>query len=209
MIILSILIPTITERNEMFTKLFNELHRQLEYMQTFHPSLGKIEILVDNSAKFLDGGLSIGKKCEALLKRAEGKYLCFLHDDDNISGNYLETIVRQCQSGADVITFRSLANLENYWSVIDMSLKYSVNDQCSPDYITRRRPWHICPVKSFLAKVHDFEDINYGEDWAWFEKVADSCLSEDHSESVIHSYIHRASVSEADRIIKFYDNTRI
>lgn len=201
MIILSILIPTIPERVEMFTKLYNELHKQLAYMQTFHESLGNIEILVDDSKKFNYGGLSIGKKREALVKRAEGRFLCFLDDDDQISGNYLETLVRLCQNRADVVTFRSLANLESYWSIIDMSLKYSGNDQCSPDYITRRRPWHICPVKSFLAKAHDFEDISYGEDWQWFEKVANSCLSESHTDAVIHSYVHRNSISEADKII--------
>lgn len=202
MVILSILIPTIPERHEKFTKLFNKLHRQLEYMQTFHSSLGHIEILVDSTPKFLEGGLSIGKKREALVKRAEGKYLCFLDDDDEIAGNYLETLVRLCQQGNDVVTFRSFADLENYWSIIDMSIKYALNDQCSPEYITRRRPWHVCPVKSFLAKVHDFEDSNYGEDWSWFYKVADTCLSESHTDAVIHKYIHRKSISEADNITK-------
>lgn len=201
MIILSILVATTPDRNEMFTELFNELHKQLEYMNTFHPSLGNIEILVDDSKRFLDGGLSIGKKREALLKRAEGRYLCYLDSDEKIAGNYLETLVRLCQTKADVITFRSLANLDTYWSLVDMSLNYSVNDETNPNFITRRMPWHICPVKSHLAKVHQFSDTSYGEDWGWFEKVLKGCTSEAHTDAIIHSYVHRASVSEADRIV--------
>jgi hypothetical protein len=200
MIILSILICTTEDRNEMFTELYNELHKQLEYMNTFHPSLGNIEILVDDSKRFLDGGLSIGKKREALLMRAEGRYLCYLDSDEKIAGNYLETLVRLCQSKADVITFRSLANLDSYWALVDMSLNNKENEQTNPDKICRRLPWHCCPVKSHLAKVHSFEDINYSEDWKWFHKVLKGCTSEAHTDAIIHQYVHRKAISEADKI---------
>ncbi len=199
MIILSILIPTIPERVEMFTKLFNELHKQLEYMNTFHPTLGRIEIIVDSGPRFLDGGLSIGKKREALVKRAEGKYLCFLDDDESISGNYLETLVRLCVKDQDVCTFRNISMMENFWMVVDMSLKFS-NDQASPDFIVRRKPWHICPVRSKYAKLYPFSDINYGEDWEWMSQVLKHCTTEAKSESVIHKYNH-GSHSESDKIV--------
>jgi hypothetical protein len=198
--VLSILICTTPDRNEMFTELFNDLNRQLEYMQTFHSSLGEIEILVDSSKKFLDGGLSIGKKREALVHRAAGRYLCFLDSDEQIAGNYLETLVRLCQSGADVITFRSLANLDSYWCVVDMSLKHTANDETHPELIAERKPWHVCPVKSHLAKGPKFENSNYGEDWSWMSEVLKSCQSEAKTNAVIHMYKHRAAVSEADKI---------
>lgn len=199
MIQLSILIPTIPERGDMFTRLFNELNSQLQYVQTVHPSLGNVQILVDDSKRFLDGGLSIGKKREALVRRAEGRYLCFLDDDENISRNYLETILRLCQRDADVITFRNFSRLERYWMVVDMSLKYAVNDQPNPDFMVRRRPWHICPVKSVFAKLHQFTDISYGEDWLWFEQVLKHCTTEAKTDAVIHEY-HHGKHSEADKI---------
>ena len=199
MIALSILIATTPDRHEMFTSLFNELHRQLEYIQTFHKSLGRIEILIDDSKRFLEGGLSIGKKREALMKRAEGKYLCFVDSDDKISGNYLETIMRLCKQDADVITFRSFAMLETFWTVIDMSLNHGDNQQANPDFIVRRKPWHVCPVKSHYAKIHNFDDINYGEDWRWYEKVLQSCKTEVHTDAILHMYIH-GKHSEADKI---------
>lgn len=201
MISLSILIPTIPERGEMFTELFNELHNQLQYIQTVHPALGRVEILVDDSKRFLDGGLSIGKKREALVKRAEGRFLCFLDDDDCIAPNYLETILRLCKQDADVCTFKNVSRLGTYWMVVDMSLRYPGNDQGSPEYTVRRRPWHICPVKSLYAKLYVFPDTNYGEDWVWFEQVLSHCTTEAKSGAIIHEYRH-GKHSESDKITK-------
>lgn len=201
MIILSVLIPTIPERGEMFTKLFNELHRQLEYMQTFHSSLGDIEIVVDGSKRFLDGGLSIGKKREALVKQAQGKYLCFLDDDETIAPNYLETLVRLCQHDADVVTFRNISKMDNFWMIVEMRLNYA-NETASPNHVVHRSPWHICPVKSLYAKTFPFEDINYGEDWSWMRHVLTLCDTNAHTDAVIHQYNHNSKVSEADKIIQ-------
>jgi glycosyltransferase involved in cell wall biosynthesis len=198
MIILSILIPTIPERGNMFTELFNKVHRQIEYMDTFHHTLGKIEVLIDDSPRFLEGGLSIGKKREALVKRAEGKYLCFLDDDEDIANNYVETLVRLCQRDADVCTFRNISKTDTYWMVVDMGLHYP-NDQASPMFTVRRSPWHICPVRSYFAKLHKFEDKSYGEDYDWMRKVLEHCTTEAKSDAVIHEYRH-GKHSEADKI---------
>jgi hypothetical protein len=199
MIILSILIPTTPERQDMFTRLYKEVMDQVAYMDTVHPSLGKIEVIFDDSKRFLDGGLSIGKKREALVKRAEGKYLCFLDSDDWISPNYVETLVRLCQRDADVCTFRNATKTDTYWMVVDMGLHYP-NDQASPMFTVRRSPWHICPVRSYFAKLHKFEDKSYGEDYDWMRKVLEHCTTEAKSEAVIHEYRHSKLVSEADKI---------
>lgn len=200
MIILSVLICTIPERVDMFTKLYNELHRQLEYMQTFHSTLGHIEILVNSDKRFLEGGPSIGKKRESLVNLAEGKYLCFLDDDEAISPNYVETLVRLCQRDADVCTFRNISRMENYWCLVDMGLHYP-NDQASPMITVRRKPWHICPVRSSFAKLHPFPDTNYSEDFEWMEKVLAHCTTEAKSESIIHEYRH-GKHSESDKIMQ-------
>lgn len=198
MTILSILIPTTPDRKKMFTRLFNELHRQLEYMNTFHDSLGEIEILVDDSKKFLQGGLSIGKKREALVRRAAGKYLCFVDSDDFISPNYMETLVRLCQDDKDVICFNNISKLDNFWMVVNMDLDND-NQQAEPGII-KRKPWHICPVRSVFAKLHDFPDSNYGEDWTWMEQVLSHCKTQSVSDAILHQYNHSVKVSEADRI---------
>lgn len=199
MIILSILIPTIPERVDMFTRLFNELHRQLEYIQTFHPSLGHIEILVDERKRFLEGGPSIGEKRGDLVRRAEGRYLCFLDDDESISPEYLETLARLCQSNVDVVTFRAMVKLKNFWALVDMRLVYKVNDQISSEYTVRRPPWHSCPVKTLYAKIPEFKHINDAEDFDWMQRVLEMCTTEIHTDKILFSYNH-GDHSESDKI---------
>jgi hypothetical protein len=198
MIILSILIPTTPDREPMFTPLYNEVMKQISYINTFHPSLGRIQVLVDDSKRFLDGGLSIGKKRESLVKRAEGKYLCFLDSDDCIAPNYVETLVRLCQRDTDVCTFRNISRTETFWFLVDMGFHYP-NDQANPNFTVRRRPWHICPVRSSFAKLHSFPDTNYSEDFEWMHKVLTLCTTEAKSEAILHEYRH-GKHSEADKI---------
>lgn len=200
--VLSILMPTIPERETMFNSLMGEVWLQRAALNQCHPTLGDVEIKVDNSKSFLDGGLSIGKKREKLVKRATGKYLCFLDDDEDIAPNYVETLVRLCQKHYDIITFRSFIKNDFYWGLVDMSLKNPTNEEATPEKIIKRPPWHICPVLSKYAKMYDFEDINYGEDWKWFEKVLKHCQSEAHTDQILHSYQHSSKTSEADRITK-------
>lgn len=199
MILLSILIPTIPERNERFTKLYNELMRQKTEFETFHDSLGRVEVIVDSSKKFLDGGLSIGKKREALVQSAEGKYLCFLDDDESIPPNYLEALMRLCHQDQDIVTFQALAKMKTFWAMVDMRLGYKVNDQINPNYTARRPPWHCCPVKSIYAKMFEFPDLNNAEDFVWMEKVLSCVTTEAHTEAILYQYNH-GDHSEADKV---------
>jgi hypothetical protein len=195
---LSILMPTTPERAEMFSYLYENVLSQVDYCHSTHESLGQVEVLVDDSKRFLDGGLSIGKKREKLLMMSEGKYVCFLDSDDDISPDYVETLLRLCQDDSDVCSFSSFAKLSNYWMLVDMSIKNESNEESKPGIIYRR-PWHICPVKSQIAKQINFEDVNYSEDWLWMEKVLEGCITESKTDKILHIYDH-GSHSEADKI---------
>jgi hypothetical protein len=195
--ILSILIPTIPDRVEMFMKLYNEVSRQVAYVDTTF-RLGNVEVLVDSREKFLNGGPSIGKKREALVQRAQGKYLCFLDDDETISPNYIETLQRLCKQDKDVCTFRNITKLETYWTVVDMGLNFQ-NEEATPERMIKRSPWHICPVRSQYAKKYPFPDTSYGEDWAWFSQVLSHCRTEAKTDAILHQYNH-GKHSEADKI---------
>jgi hypothetical protein len=200
--ILSILIPSIPERRNQFHAIEREVWHQGYEIHMNHPMLGEVERVWDYSDSFLNGGLTIGKKRESLVRRANGKYLCFLDDDEDIAPNYVETLLRLCQDDADVITFRSFAKNDFYWSVIDMRLG-SENEEATPDRIVKRNAWHICPVKSEYAKLYEFPDTNYSEDWNWMEKVLTHCKTEAHTDQIIHCYNHSSKTSEADKITKY------
>lgn len=202
-IMLSVLIPSIPARKDMLNLLWDDLWKQNNELNWDHPMLGLVEFLIDDDRRFLDGGLSIGKKRQKLVEMASGKYLCFLDDDESIAPNYLETLVRLCNEDNDVCTFRNITKLDTFWTVVDMSLSHTENEQVTPDSIVKRKPWHVCPVRSEFAKLYEFEDSNYGEDWQWFERVLSHCQTEAKSNAIIHQYNHSKINSEADKITNY------
>lgn len=200
--ILSILIPSIPSRVDQLIGLVNELNRQKYLVDTVHPTLEKIEFVYDDSKPFKEGGLSIGKKRQKLVKEAKGKYVCFLDDDDLPAPNYLETLVRLCTQGKDVVTFRNFTTTDTYWTMIDMSLEHAEDEEATPNNIVKRRPWHCCPVRSHIAKEFPFPDTNYAEDAEWMAKVLTLCKTEAHTDMILSSYRHSSIKSESDKIIK-------
>jgi len=192
------LMPTIPQRKFQFERLFKNVKTQIDYCYVAHPTLGTCQIIYDNGASFRQGGLSIGNKRQSLLDQAKGLYICFLDDDEAVSPDYVETLLRLVYLDKDVCVFRSLAKLSNNWALVDMSLKNN-NKQINPDSITKRTPWHICPVRIGFAQQYKFSDSNYGEDFGWFSMVLKHCRSEAHTDRIIHQYNHGAH-SEADKI---------
>lgn len=197
---LSILIPTIPERFKMFDRLRNEVIEQYFICHENNKPLGEVQLVYDDSKSFINGGLSIGKKREWCVQQAKGKYLCFLDDDDWPAPNYIESLLRLCQHNTDIVSFRNISKFENYWCVVDQSIHFT-NDDASPNYTVRRKPAHICPVRSEFAKLYDFEDSNYGEDASWMDKVLRHCTTEIKTEQILHEYRH-GSHSESDKIMK-------
>lgn len=191
--LLSILIPSIPSRKERLNRLVNELNKQIE------ANFGDIEIVVDDSKGYLEGGLTVGKKREVLVRRANGIYLCFLDDDETIAPNYIEVIKSMCFEGKDICTFRAMVKLHNAWGVVNMSLLNYFNEEFTPTRIVNRPPWHMCPVKSEYAKLHDFEDINNAEDFKWMAKVLTHCKTETHTDMILFQYNH-GEHSEVDKI---------
>jgi len=200
-VILSVLIPSIPERRQQLTKLLDDLYTQIRNLNRNHPTLGSVEILVDDSKRFVEGGLSIGAKRDLLKQRAGGFYLCFLDDDDQVMPNYIETLVRLCNEGQDIVTFRALVKNDHYCGIIDMDWNTKVNTEMSPHGTTARTPWHICPVKSSIAKNVAFNlDKNHNEDWDWMERVLENVHSQSHSDMILTQYNHSEQGSEADSI---------
>lgn len=196
---LSILIPSIPERSEKLKMLQKELYKQAFNLHASFPGHGYIEVLVDDSKSFLNGGLSIGKKREALIKRANGRYVNFLDDDDTISPEYVKTLLELCSYGRHVCTFRSLFKLNDYWGLVNMSIYNKENEQATPERMIQRPPWHICPVWTEFARIYPFNDVNNAEDFEWMEKVLSHCENEAHTDKILFQYNH-GDHSEADKI---------
>lgn len=197
---LAILIPSIPERSDKLNRLQAEVMNQINKVNMLHPTLGGAYCLVNTSEKFIDGGLSVGAKRDRLVQECDAEYLCFLDDDESVPPNYVEELLRLCYTGKDICTFRSLFKCDTYWTVIDMDLKTKFNQQATPHGIVKRRAWHICPIKSSIAKQFRFTDKNNAEDWEWMERVLTKVKTQAKTNQILHQYNHSASGSAVDEI---------
>lgn len=198
---LSILIPTIDSRKEKFSSLMLELDYQISICKELHESLGEVKIIFDSSPPYLEGGVSIGEKRQALLNACETKYFCFLDDDERIAPNYIETLLRLCNENKDCCTFNSIYTNDDYWTIINMRLN-NPNEEAKPGIIVKRNVWHVCPIKKELTNGIEFEKLNHNEDWTFIEKILPRIHTDAHTDSIIHNYNHSSKSSEADKIFK-------
>jgi hypothetical protein len=84
--ILSILIPTVPQRTNLFLELHSEINKQLELSNSFN----LVEVISDDAPK---GTKTTGQKRNDLLNAAQGEYVWFIDDDDMIMPNAIYNII--------------------------------------------------------------------------------------------------------------------
>jgi len=160
---LSVLICTISSRNELFVKLLNRLTLLKQSTNL------SIEVLYDSS-----GNISIGKKRNLLMNRALGTYCCFIDDDDNVTDDYFKVI----ENSGLVYDCISLNGMRYSNGSRDRpfyhSLKYTKWSTDENGYY--RNPNHLNPMKTEIAKQIRFPLINNYEDRAFSEQLLKSGL---------------------------------
>jgi len=163
---LSILIPSIPERIDKLQLLLVKMQIQIQG----NPHIEVIS-LIDNKK------ISIGEKRDALVQLANGKYLAFVDDDDDISSEYMNEIYTAIITNEDVdlIMFDSLAilNGKNCNILVDIDNENEpIRKDDEDNYIdTKRKPFHVCAWKSEIAKTERFAAVGYGEDWDWVKRL--------------------------------------
>lgn len=184
MIVLSVLIATIKEREASFNLLRDELERQLEEYNLED----KVEVVFYQDNK----EASIGYKRNCLLNMAKGEYITFIDDDDMINEYYLPLIVQKLeQDKPDCIGFKlkMTTNGENP-QVCDHSLRHKKegwqDNQKGFDYI--RAVTHFNPVKRKLALKVGFPEIRYAEDKPYSDKITQLCFKETYIDAFMIYY---------------------
>ncbi len=184
-IVLSILTPGIPERWKQLQVLQSAVQEQIEDAPVEHL------IFVDNCKR------SVGRKRDALLRMARGRYVAFVDDDDSISADYVREILSATQENPDVITFQQLAIVEGQTGRVEFKLG-NPDEPFKPDEITRRNAWHVCAWRTSLAILSGFPDCNYGEDRAFSSPLCSRPgLKEVHIPKVLHYYVYDSAVSRA------------
>lgn len=191
--LLSILIPSIPSRSKKFNVIFSKIEGQ-----SFNRSV-EIISLVDNKRR------SIGLKRDVLVQAARGKFVAFVDDDDDVSDDYVDLILRVIKRQgpiADVITFKQKVTINDSMPfVVEFGLG-NENQQVQIDENgnygdVKRKPFHVCAWRSALAKNARFPDASYGEDHAWCEQLWAQAESEVKIDKIIHMYKYNDATTEA------------
>jgi len=186
----SILVLTLDSRKDYLDRLINCLKSQIN-QENKH----RIQILVNND----QGQKFIGRKRNELLAKAKGRYVAFIDDDDLVSVDYIEKILKATEQNPDVIGMHLLMTTDGHNECRTFhSLKYHTwydeEDETRPG---RRKyfrcPNHLNPVKRELALRTNFPQISHGEDKDYSLRLLNLLKTEEYIEEPIYYYEFRTN----------------
>lgn len=187
--ILSILIPSTIDRQEMLEGLLSRLNRQIEDVKPKN----EIEIITDIDDRYL----SVGNKRQRLLERAKGEYVVFIDDDDEVSTDYIFEIINAIKKdNPDVIGYAGYMTTdgikrENF--KISKDLPYtSITDSFGVNEYLRFNN-HLCPIRRSIAIQIGFKDMVHGEDYDYAKRLKESELikTETYIQKDLYHYKYR------------------
>jgi glycosyltransferase involved in cell wall biosynthesis len=177
--ILSILICSLHNRKHLLERLMSVLNPQL---------VKGVEVLVE-----LDGGeLKTGTKRNILKKKAKGKYIVYVDDDDLVSNNYVALILNAAKLNPDVITFEGYMttdglNKKRFILGLEIKTWYEANN------IYYRSPNHIVPIRKSCIENVWFPDKYVAEDADFSRQIVSlNCLKTSvHINSDLYIYDYK------------------
>jgi hypothetical protein len=154
-----------------------------------------VQVIMDKPT--IKGGLSIGGKRNLALQNATGIYHAFIDCDDTIWHDYISKQVQGCLMGCDCVSF-----MGNYYEDHKFkkpfihSIKY--NEYSEDDKYYYRFPNHLNAIKTDIAKMFLFDEINHGEDTKYAIALHESGLlkSEAKLDGIIYDYYFRNNKKE-------------
>lgn len=185
---LSVLIPSLNKRNEQLELLLSDLEKQVgdKNVQIVH--------LSD------DGQMSIGQKRTMLLIMAKGEYVTFVDDDDSVSPDYIDKILKALESKPDCCSMTGRITFsDGYSRPFIHSLKYDKWIDDHENKVYYRPPNHLNVVRKDLALKAGFPMINSGEDRVYSSRLFPLLNREEWIEGVLYEYKCKTTFEEAHR----------
>lgn len=183
MILLSIMIPTTPDREQMLYDLLSNLHEQIDGIN----GRDSIEILVE-----LDNReLSVGEKRQRLLERAKGEWVVAIDSDDEVSKDYISSIMEALKSNPDVIgmsgwmTWNGVKR-ENF--KISKDLPYITITDAFGNNEYLRYSNHLSVIKRSIALKIGYNDMKIFEDFDYAKRLKESGLIK--TEVVIDKFLY-------------------
>lgn len=169
--LLSILIPSTNDRNDMLYNLLDHLHYQLEEEKLED----KVEIITDID----NGEESIGNKRQRLIQKAKGEWICFIDSDDWVANDYIEWIFLAMKENPDVINFSGFmttsgANRENF--KIGKDFPYITIKDAHGRNEYYRYSNHLSIIKRIIALQIGYKNLRFAEDYDYAKRLKESGL---------------------------------
>ena len=178
---LSLLICSLHERHEQLKALQLSIVKQ-------DPKRNDIEMctLIDN------GEMSVGEKRNELIRMAKGDYVAFIDDDDRISKDYIEEVLKGINDNVDCCSLvGEITTNGTNPKLFVHSIKYDHYFESEGVYY--RPPNHLNVIKKELITEFRFPDTDYGEDTNWAIQIANSQILKKEYEikKIIYHYDYR------------------
>jgi hypothetical protein len=174
---LSILIPTVGERDQRFRKLVATLTPQVQKHN------GSVEVVAywNNFEK------PIADIRQALVNEARGDYVCFIDDDDGVPAYYCDRIVEAIGNNPDYIGWR----MQLWYDGAKMKPTYHsiMYDSWFEDpYGYYRNISHLNPVRRSIALQVPFDGSVGPEDHNWAQAIYPLIQSEFYIDDPMYFY---------------------
>lgn len=195
---LSILVCTTHTRWKTFgQEIQKQLWSQYDALSTEYRERIEILVLGDNKKQML------GRKRNALVDIAQGRYVQFVDDDDRIEPDMFKLVLdgtAHRDPEPDVITFLASVSLNGEMPKICHYSKDFAGDRNTEDGY-ERIPNHICAVKRELALQVPFPHALYGEDAGFSKLLLPLLKHEYHIPKVLYRYDYNQQTSETQQAI--------
>lgn len=162
---LSILLPTVKGREDKFERLKAKLDSQAMSTAT------QILSLCDNKE------ISVGTKRQLLLQQAQGEYIVFVDDDDDVPDYYVSELLNAIQYRPDCIGFLiqcTTDGKDQRSAIASKQFDKWADNQHGFDYV--RTTYHKTPVRRDIALQVGFKDLRFAEDADYSERLKQSGL---------------------------------
>jgi len=198
-ILLSIGILTLSGREDYFNRLMHHIKLAANKWAE------QLEIVVAKDNR----EASVGTKRNQVLDQANGKFVCFIDDDDMISANYFDdvmnTIIKN-KGEMDVIGFNGVYYInEKPYMIFKHSSKFNDHRTIENDTIVQYRKCnHLNPVKTKIARQVRYSEVSYGEDSDYSTRLYQSGLlkTETYLDTVLYHYLYDPSTTETQKVIQ-------
>lgn len=205
--LLSILIPTVTGREEKLRQLIIFLFSQTiqEGIDTQHKKIltAGIDIpmidfpvgseIIEIISYSDNKEISIGQKRNMLYRFASGTFSWMIDDDDWTDGQAIQLIIDAIKANPDIdcVGFKELCiyNGKRVKSS-NFSLQYKEWASDADGFNHVRTPFHKTPIRTTLCQQAGVQDLRYGEDHQFAKDIYPLLKNEIYIDEFIYHYRH-------------------